>query len=462
MVPLTQLDFRQLDLIGIIQIFSDTFLIAFEIAMPVIFVVLLADVVMGIVSRSVPQINLLMLNLPLKMLLGLFAAAIILPVLINRFLAVIESIPYRANDFMQDMPLTLAFAFAAGEKTEEPTPRKKEDARKKGQVAKSNDLNSAITLIMLIILGNMMSNSIFSSLHQYLRHSLENGLTRTVTPGNLTTIFLQDSGIYLRVVLPLMGGVMVIGVLANLLQTGFIRSMDPLKPDVKRLNPIQGFKNIFSRKALVELIKNILKLILVGYIGWSFIRDNLQDILAFARISVRGAFPLARDIILSLITKTGIMLLALAALDYMYQRYTFHKSLKMTREEVKEELKRMEGDPQIKSIRRQKQRQMAMSRMMSAVPEADVVITNPTHLAVALKYDEAANDAPVILAKGADFLSEKIREIAREHEIPMIENKPLARALYQKGEVGREIPIELYQAVAEVLAIVYRMEGKTL
>ena len=154
------------------------------------------------------------------------------------------------------------------------------------------------------------------------------------------------------------------------------------------------------------------------------------------------------------------MLLALGFLDYMYQRYSFHKSLKMTKEEVKEELKQTEGDPQMRSMRRQKHRQMAMSRMMSAVPEADVVITNPTHLAVALQYDEKIHEAPVIVAKGADYLSQKIRDLARKHDIPIIENKPLAQALYQKGEVGSEIPIELYQAVAEVLAVVYRMEGK--
>jgi len=460
LVPLTRLDFGQLNLAGIVQLFSGTFLIAFEIAMPIIVVVLLADAVMGIISRTVPQINLLMLNLPLKMLLGLLAAAIMLPALISRLVEVIESLPFRVNDFMQDIPLAFAFAAGGGEKTEEPTPKRLSDARKKGQVAKSVDLNSAITLIMLIILGYMISDSVFAALHQYLRHSLENGLNRTVTQGNMTSIFLQDSSIYLKAVLPMMGAVMVIGIMASLLQTGFIRSLDPLKPDLNRLNPIQGFKNIFSQRAFIDLGKNFLKLLLVGYIAWSFIKDNIQEIFAFSRIGVRAAFPLAREIILSLITRVGIMLLALGFLDYMYQRYSFHKSLKMTKEEVKEELKQTEGDPQMRSMRRQKHRQMAMSRMMSAVPEADVVITNPTHLAVALQYDEKIHEAPVIVAKGADYLSQKIRDLARKHDIPIIENKPLAQALYQKGEVGSEIPIELYQAVAEVLAVVYRMEGK--
>ena len=458
-VPLTQLDFGQLNLTGITRLFSETFLIAFEIAMPIIVIVLLADVVMGILSRSVPQINLLMLNLPLKMLLGILASVLLLPVLANMLLTVIESLPYRINDFMQDMPL--AFAFAAGEKTEDPTPKKKSDARKKGQVAKSNDLNSAVTLILLILLGNMMSNSVFSSLHQYMRHSLENGLTRTVTQKNMASILIQDSGVYMKVVLPLMGGVMVIGILANLMQTGLLQSTDPLKPDLKRLNPIQGWKNIFSQKTTVDFLKNFLKLILVGYIAWSYITDNLQDILTIVHTSVRGVFPLIKDLILGLLQRVGIMMLALAAFDYMYQRYTFNKSLKMTKEEVKEELKQMEGDPQIKSLRRQKQRQMAMSRMMAAVPAADVIVTNPTHIAVALKYEESSQGAPIVLAKGADYVADKIREIAGREKIPTIENQPLARALYQKGELGKEIPIELYQAVAEVLAMVYRMEEKS-
>ncbi|HHY81541.1 MAG TPA: flagellar biosynthesis protein FlhB [Clostridiales bacterium] len=458
LVPLTQLNFGQLYLGNIIQLFTDTFLIAFEIAMPIIFIVLLADVVMGIISRTVPQINILMLNLPLKMLLGILAAAALLPALINSLINAIENLPWWLNDFMQDMPLALAFA--AGEKTEEPTPKRKDDARKKGQVAKSIDLNSAITLLLLIIFGNMMGNSLFSSLHKYLRHSLENGLTRSVTQRNLINIFLQDSGIYMVVVLPLMAGVMVIGVLASLMQTGLIRSTDPLKPDLNRLNPIQGFKNIFSQRAFIEFVKNFLKLILIGYLAWSFIRDNLQQILSITHISIRGVFPVVKDLILGLLTRVGIMMLILGAMDYLYQRFTFHKSLKMTKEEVKEELKQMEGDPQIRSLRRQKQRQLAMSRMMAAVPQADVVITNPTHLAVALKYDEKSYNAPVILAKGADYVAEKIREIAKKEEIAIVENKPLARALYYKGEVGREIPIELYQAVAEVLAMVYHMQGK--
>ena len=460
LVPLTEFGLKQLDIWKIVELFSGTFLIAFEIALPIIVIVLLVDVVMGVLSKSVPQINLLMLNLPLKMLVGILAAIVLLPVIIQSIVRVIEILPYRLNDFMQDIPL--AMAFAAGEKTEEATPKRKADARKKGQVAKSTDLSSAVTLILLIIMGHMVSQHVFSALHRYLRHSLENGLSRTVTLGNMISIFLQDSLIFLQVVLPAMAGVMVIGVLANLMQTGFIRSADPLKPDLKRLNPIEGFKNIFSRKALLDLVKNFLKLILASYISWSYIRDNHRDILYAAHRSIHGVFPLVKDFILGLMTRVGISLFILAVLDYMVQRYNFLKNLRMTREEVKEEIKEMEGDPQLRSLRRQKQRQLAMSRMISQVPDSTVVVTNPTHFAVALKYDESTHDAPVVLAKGADYLAGKIRRIAEEEKIPVIENKLLARALYQKGQVGQEIPLELYQAVAEVLAIVYRMEGRTV
>ena len=461
LVPLGQLSFGQLDLDGIVTLFADMFRIAFEIAMPIIFIVLLADVIMGILSRSVPQINILMLNLPLKMLIGILAAIVLLPAFGNMLLSLIESLPYRIQDFMNDMPLAM-MAFAAGEKTEEPTPKKKEDARKKGQVAKSYDLSSAITLILLILMSNMFGDSVFNALHRYVRHSLENGLSRSVTQGNLTSILLQDSGTYLKAVLPMMAGVMVIGILANIMQTGFLRSTYPLKPNLKRLNPIEGFKNIVSKRAFLNLCKNFLKLILVGYISYSFVEDNLEEILSVAHMSIRGVFPVVGDIVLGLLSRVGISLLALAAIDYMYQRYEFNRDMRMTKEEVKEELKQMEGDPQIRSLRRQKQRQMAMSRMMAAVPEATVVVTNPTHLAVALRYEEESSaGAPVVVAKGADFIAQKIREIAKEHEIPIMENKSLARALYRNVEIGQEIPMELYQAVAEILAMVYRMEGKT-
>ena len=444
----------------IVTLFADMFRIAFEIAMPVLFVILLTDLVMGILSRSVPQINILMLSLPLKMLIGLLAIIVLLPALGNMLTSLLGSLPSRIRDFMKDMPVAM-MAFAAGEKTEEATPKRKEDARKKGQVVKSHDLTSAVTLMLLVLMFQLTGNSVLTALHSYLTRSLENGMSRIVTQGNLTALFLQDSGVYLKAVLPMMAAVMGIGVLANIVQTGLLWTTDPLKPHGRRLNPIEGLKNIFSKKALFQFVKNLLKLILVGALSWSFVKGNLEEILSLSRMSIYGVFPILKDIILGLFSRVGICLLALAAVDYVVQRFEFQKDLRMTREEVKEEWKQMEGDPQIRSLRKQKQRQMAAARMMSALPDSTVVVTNPTHLAVALRYEDSMKGAPVVTAKGMDFMADRIRKVAGEHGIPILENKPLARALFRHVEVGQEIPVELYQAVAEILATVYRMEEKT-
>ena len=459
-IPPGQLNLGKMNPEAIVTIFVDMFRISFEIAMPILFVILLTDLVMGILSRSVPQINILMLSLPLKMLIGLLAIIVLLPAFGNMLTSLFGSLPSRIRDFMKDMPVAM-MAFAAGEKTEEATPKRKEDARKKGQVVKSYDLTSAVTLMLLVLVFQLMGNSVLTALHSYLTHSLENGMSRIVTQGNLTALFLQDSGIYLKAVLPMMGAVMGIGALANIVQTGLLWTTDPLKPHGQRLNPIEGLKNIFSKKVLLQFVKNLLKLILVGALSWSFVKENLEEILSLSRMSIYGVFPVLKDIVLGLFSRVGICLLALAAVDYVYQRFEFQKDLRMTREEVKEEWKQMEGDPQVRSLRRQKQRQMATTRMMSALPDSTVVVTNPTHLAVALRYEDSMKGAPVVTAKGMDFMADRIRKVAGEHEIPILENKPLARALFRHVEVGQEIPVELYQAVAEILATVYRMEEKT-
>jgi flagellar biosynthetic protein FlhB len=255
--------------------------------------------------------------------------------------------------------------------------------------------------------------------------------------------------------------VMVAGIVANLMQVGFLTSIDPIKPDFKRLNPIEGFKRIFSVRTLVDLFKNILKLGLVAYIAYSYINSNIGKILSVPQMSVSRVLPYFMDLFRGLMGKLAIWLVILGVLDYVYQRYEFKKSLKMSKQEIKEEIKEQEGDPQLKSYIRQKQRQLAMTRMMEAVPEASFVVTNPTRLAIALKYDETLEEgAPIVVAKGRGHIAQRIRTIAREAGVPIVENKPLAASLYNNVDLGQEIPVDLYQAVAEILATVYRMEGR--
>ncbi len=463
LIPLAGLELASLDLKVVVNIFAKSFLTAFQIAIPIIFVILMTDAVIGLISRTVPQINILMLGLPLKVLVGLAALIIILPAIGNMIVRAINGLQGQMEDFIRGFPSLLLFAAggAGGERTEEATPKRKSDARKKGQVAKSTDLVSAAILVLLIIMiplfGNVTYNGIYSGLHK----TLESGLSKDLSRGSIGPIMLGHLLGYLRITLPIMLFVMVAGIVANLMQVGFLTSIDPIKPDFKRLNPIEGFKRIFSVRTLVDLFKNILKLGLVAYIAYSYINSNIGKILSVPQMSVSRVLPYFMDLFRGLMGKLAIWLVILGVLDYVYQRYEFKKSLKMSKQEIKEEIKEQEGDPQLKSYIRQKQRQLAMTRMMEAVPEASFVVTNPTRLAIALKYDETLGEgAPIVVAKGRGHIAQRIRTIAREAGVPIVENKPLAASLYNNVDLGQEIPVDLYQAVAEILATVYRMEGR--
>jgi flagellar biosynthetic protein FlhB len=251
------------------------------------------------------------------------------------------------------------------------------------------------------------------------------------------------------------------GLVINYAQVGFLLSTDSLSPKLENLNPIQGFKKIFSRKALFELAKALFKIILVGAVTYGFIRSRLDSFLSFVYTTPAGLFAGFSREIYNLTLRVGVIFISLAVLDYLYQRYEFMKSMRMTKQEVKEEFKQLEGDPLIKSKLREKQRSMAGRRMMQEVPKATVVVTNPTDIAVALKYSEGETAAPKIVAKGAALIAARIREVAKEHGVPVVENKVVARFLYRHVEIGREIPMELYQAVAEILALVYESKKRS-
>src|SRR6056297_1004357 len=349
--------------------------------------------------------------------------------------------------------------FATEEKTEDPTPKKFTEARKKGQVAKSTDLNSVIILVLMAILLVFAGEYGFEKMCLFLYGALSNA-DYMVTEGNLRALMTHYAYSYFSVMIVVFATVMISGAAANLFQSGFLFSVEPLKPNIKKLNPVEGFKNLFSKKTVFNLAKTLFKFLLVGTVVYFFAKENLPRIFSVAGMEAKGVFPFVRDLIYGLVVRIAVVLGVLALADYAYQKYDYKKNLKMTKNEVKEEMKQMEGDPQIKSRRKQTQRQMAMSRMMADVPEATVVLTNPTHLSIALRYDEKNEEVPVIVAKGAEILAFKIREIARENEIPIIENKPLARTIYKRTEIGDEIPADLYQAVAEILAAVYRMNKR--
>jgi flagellar biosynthesis protein FlhB len=258
---------------------------------------------------------------------------------------------------------------------------------------------------------------------------------------------------------PITLAMMAVGLAGNLFQTRFLFSTEPLKPDFNRLNPIQGFKNIFSQKAFVGLIKNLVKLGLVGYVSWrTVVIGQLKPIVRASSMATGKLLSFFTGLMGELLVNVAILMFVLGMADYLYQHYDYKKGLRMTKQETKEEYKAMEGDPRFKQFRRQKQKQLAEQRMMQRVPEATVVITNPTHYAVAVRYDASRDAAPLVVAKGLDLVAENIKKIAKAHEIPMIENRELARRMYRESEIGDEVPVMLYQAMAEILAMVYTLK----
>ena len=352
--------------------------------------------------------------------------------------------------------------FAQEEKTEEATPRKRQEARRRGQVPRSNELNAVITLLAGFTALKAFSSYSLDKLYTYFQFSFSSEmLNKQLDPLTLTELTKQTLAMIAMLFLPTGLAVLAAGVFISYLQTGGIFTLETLKVKFDRINPLQGFKRLFSLQKLVDLFKALVKLISVAVIIWSSFKSQ---VFPLAETSVLiPPFQLAGNfwrLMYQIVLRIIFLLLALAIFDYFYQRHEYRKSLRMTKQEVKDEYRQTEGDPRVRSRIRQKQRQIAMRRMMQEVPKADVVITNPTHLAVALKYEAPQMQAPQVLAKGEGYIAAKIKEIATEHHVPLVENKPLARTIYQTVEIGEFIPPHLYQAVAEVLAFVYQLRQK--
>ena len=379
-----------------------------------------------------------------------------------------KKIPFlrTGTQWMAEAPSVSGFRFdlqffAAGDsdKTEEPTQRRKDEARKKGQVAKSAELSSILVLLTLFLILNMMGGWFYSSLSSYMKNNLgPAALTKELSETNVGSIMFQHIAFFFQIFLPLGLGAMAVALAVNFLQVGFLFTTEPLKPKFSKLNPINGFRRIFSAQGLVELVKSALKLVIVSYFVYSTLKSRILILLDTVKQSPLDVAKVIWSIIYQVAVKVCMFLLILAVFDYIYQRWHLKKSLRMTKKEVQDEFKQTEGNPQIKNKIRQRQRQIAARRMMQDVPKADVVITNPTHLAIALRYDSSSMAAPMVVAKGEGFIAEKIKELAKVSGVTLVENKPLAQALYKAVDIGEAVPAKLYQAVAEVLAFVYRLK----
>jgi len=346
-----------------------------------------------------------------------------------------------------------------GERTEDPTPRRLSEAREKGQIAKSQDLSGAIDLIgaalLIIVLGGVMLKSLGVAMRGIYEDP--SGLAVTSTEAMLQT--LTGSMAQTLVTLsPFLLGLFLIGVLSQMVQVGFLFTTKPLEPNFERLNPIAGFGKLFAMRNVVKTGMNSVKMAVALGVGGLVIARQLPMIVALPQLEMVPALAMAGMLALELAAWLLAILLAVGVADWLYQRFQHHRDLRMTKQQVKEERRDMDGDPMIKARRFKVMREILAQRTRQAVPTADVIITNPTHFSVAVKYDDAKMRAPKVVAKGVDHLAMQIRQIAMTHEIPIVERPPLARALYYGVEVGHEIPEEQYQAVAEILAYVYRLE----
>lgn len=346
------------------------------------------------------------------------------------------------------------------EKTEAPTDKRRSEAREKGTVAKSTEVNSVVVLlaalVLLKIFGPWMIKEMSACLADYFSSISDKEMTIT----RVVSISAHSLVLMLRVMLPVIMGILIVGIIANIIQIGFLFTMQPLIPNLNKIDPVSGFGRLFSGQSLVETIKNIVKLVIIGSVAYWTVIAEFPKIMVLADASVGAIFSFTAATAYKIVFRVSLVLVILAILDYAYQRYQHEKKLKMTKQEVKEEHKQMEGDPHVKSRVRSLQREMARRRMIQQVPRATVVVTNPTHIAIALRYEPQESDAPVVLAKGKRLIAERIKQIARENGIPLIEDKPLARAMYDKAEVGFPIPAEFYTAVAQVMAYVYRLKHR--
>lgn len=450
----------------VINVFVQCFIIGIKIAVPMILSLLIAELLIGFISKSVPQLNVMVVSMPLKLLMGIIFIMIALPFLINKMHHLFNQIPSildgtlsMNSDAISNIG-TVGFLLSMSDKTEEPTPKKKKDARKQGNIAKSAEVNKAMTFIAILVVIYMMSGSIISELQGFIVNILSGDFSMTMNDNTIKILMFKVMMSFMKIVLPISLIIMVFGILGSLIQTGLFFSMESLKPKFSKLNPLTGLKNMFSMKAIVNLIKSMVVICIMIYLGYSFMSKNFEGIIKSGDIYLPYMFNIVLDLIKSILTSITLAVAVVAALDYGYEKFSHKKGLKMTKQEVKEEYKQMEGDPHIKGKIKQKQRQMANQRMMQAVPSSTVIVTNPTHISIAIRYEQGKDTTPIVVAKGADEVAFRIREIAKSHEIPIIENVPLARLIYKEVDIDQEIPEEMYKAVAEVLVAVYKIKNK--
>lgn len=359
------------------------------------------------------------------------------------------------------MKLRLDLQFFAGEKTEKATDKKRQDSRKKGQVLKSQDVTSALVILSVFLFLFFAAGFLRGRFLAFFQHSFTNFFSiRQFDMHGAMAIYREVLIELAFILLPVMVIAVIAGIGGNLFQFGWLFTTEPLKFDLKKIDPMKGLKRMFSIRAIIELMKSVLKISFIGTVTFLVIWMNIEKVLSLAFKSAWDTLSTVAQLTALMGIAASFTLLFIAILDYFYQKYDYEKNLRMSKQDIKDEHKNMDGDPLIKSRIKQRQREMAMRRMMQEVPSADVIITNPTHYAIAIKYDDGKMDAPIVVAKGVDFIAQKIKMIAKEQDIVTVENRPLARALYDQVEIDEAVPEEFFKAIAEILAYVYRIQRK--
>lgn len=345
--------------------------------------------------------------------------------------------------------------FADPDKTEEPTQRRIDKAREEGNVAQSKEFNMAISFLavtaLLYFIGGGLVNDVVKVFYDYF------DLNTEIIDQNLITFGMtKHSGLYFKVAILFLGGALV-SLMLGLIQTRFLFAPKAVKFDISKINPIKGFKNLFSMKKIVELLKSLAKLAVVAVLSYQLIAGNIQNVTELVNQDIVASIDFTISLIMQIMFQLGIALLIISLIDYWYQRYEYKKNLRMTKKEVKDEYKDMEGNPEVKKKQKEFMQKIVFSRMIQQVPTADVVVTNPTHYSVAIKYEAGIMSAPKVVAKGVDEIAFKIKEVAKENNVPIVEKPILARALYNNVDINEEITEELYKPVAEILAYVYNL-----
>lgn len=346
-------------------------------------------------------------------------------------------------------------------KTEKATPKKRKDERKKGNVFTSKDIISVASILILFtvlkVFFPFLTHRIMAEIAWFIEMA---GTTETFEAGMSREVYMNVISAFSFTSLPLLFTSALVGILASGIQTKFLFASESLKPKFSRLNPLQGLKRMVSLKSFVELIKNIIKVLIIGYVVYDFLIKKFIDIAKMLFLDINQSIAYTLESTIELIYSVCIIFIFIAGLDYIYQKWDYERQIKMSKHDVKEEYKQLEGDPQIKGKIKEKQRKISLSRMMQAVPSADVVIRNPEHYAIALKYDVSKDNAPIVVAMGRDELALRIVKVAEENDVYTLENKPLARAIYAEAELNKEIPMDFYSAVAEILAFVYGIKNQ--